>query len=289
MHWHAPWVIYLAAPGDISRTENQQPQPADADGGPRPACCQTGSPTGPLAFTWQGGQTAARALRFHVLPSLGVGHFGQTTVPGGHGARVSPHTLVPEQPLDCSQAGCPTCLCTPECGPTASLPLGHTPRLQRSLLPPFTCSLALFSLSLLFSPPELPPTSPGPGRVTIRGQRPCPLPGTFETHGNSYCGQAKPTPPVIPPGGSLSAHAPLQRFQSIEAVPSSLLLLLPLFVLSFLPIPPSPFPSLSPVLPDGNSLPHIHPPVCCCASHCALDCSRHLGWNHSWHKVHCIR
>jgi hypothetical protein len=45
LHLHAPWVIYLAAPEDISRTENQQPQPADADGGPRPACDQTGSPT----------------------------------------------------------------------------------------------------------------------------------------------------------------------------------------------------------------------------------------------------
>lgn len=71
-------------------------------------------PLGPLTFMLQGVGKQAFLLQRKTPPGPGFGQSGLTTIFGGCGTRVSPHSLMPEPSLDCSQAGCPTCLCAPE-------------------------------------------------------------------------------------------------------------------------------------------------------------------------------
>ena len=221
MHLHAPWVIYLAAPEDISRTENQQPQPADADGGPRPACDQTGSPT------WTPDLHVAGCWKASVPPStqspswpwfwaLQADHhlwrmWSSCEPPLPHARTLT--GLQPSRLPNLSVYPRVKARHISVLGSHSSPPV--TAALFTSSLPPpfplgFCCFFLVFCLWVFFlfwvfwsvGPLALlwnyPPQALAPGRVTLRC--PCPLTGTCKAPGNSYYGQTRRNLPCHSPG-----------------------------------------------------------------------------------------
>ena len=131
---------------------------------------------------------------------------------------------------------------------------------------PFFLNFVLLCIDLS-APGTTPPQALAPGRVTL--WRPCPLTGTFTTHGNSYYGQTRLNLPCHSPGRVAprpgSAHAPFQRFQSVEVVPCACLLpcllcsfaFLWLFLLFFFLSPWFPLFYLPTILPSTHPTPGL--------------------------------
>ena len=221
LHLHAPWVIYLAAPEDISRTENQQPQPADADGGPRPACDQTGSPT------WTPDLHVAGCWKASVPPStqspswpwfwaLQADHhlwrmWSSCEPPLPHARTLT--GLQPSRLPNLSVYPRVKARHISVLGSHSSPPVTAA-LFTSSLPPPFPLGFVAFLVFFVFGgfflfwvfwlvgPLALlwnyPPQALAPGRVTLRC--PCPLTGTFKAHGNSYYGQTRRNLPCHSPG-----------------------------------------------------------------------------------------
>ena len=133
LHWHVLWMTYASCPrGHFSDREPTTPTRICRWWTSTSLFSKLAHPQAPT-FICQVIQKTPHSLRPNFPPGLGYAALQADHHLWRTGTRVSPHTLVPEQLLDCSQAGCPL-VCVPQnMRPRPHCLWGHTPRLQQLL------------------------------------------------------------------------------------------------------------------------------------------------------------